>query len=159
MPPRPTVRETSRFPNRCSRECGAPGRHDAEWLRRWKKSSTTCTVSATECVSRLIESWPSWRPRLEHIPGVATHPAFRSAVTGRTSRTGTWPPKRQRKGRSTSSPRSGYWARPRTMTRSEEHTSELQSLTNLVCRLLLEKKKKNKSVYGECVDFSANCGD
>src|SRR5437016_6570509 len=28
--------------------------------------------------------------------------------------------------------------------RSEEHTSELQSLTNLVCRLLLEKKKKNK---------------
>src|SRR5258706_2629491 len=28
-------------------------------------------------------------------------------------------------------------------TRSEEHTSELQSLTNLVCRLLLEKKKKD----------------
>ena len=29
-------------------------------------------------------------------------------------------------------------------TRSEEHTSELQSRRNLVCRLLLEKKKKNK---------------
>src|SRR5438093_4991014 len=29
-------------------------------------------------------------------------------------------------------------------TRSEEHTSELQSLTNLVCRLLLEKKKRKK---------------
>src|SRR5437016_10297329 len=29
-------------------------------------------------------------------------------------------------------------------SRSEEHTSELQSLTNLVCRLLLEKKKKQK---------------
>src|SRR5438093_2373249 len=29
----------------------------------------------------------------------------------------------------------------RTYARSEEHTSELQSLTNLVCRLLLEKKK------------------
>src|SRR5258706_9771209 len=28
-------------------------------------------------------------------------------------------------------------------SRSEEHTSELQSLTNLVCRLLLEKKKKD----------------
>src|SRR5260370_21329466 len=28
--------------------------------------------------------------------------------------------------------------------RSEEHTSELQSHLNLVCRLLLEKKKKNK---------------
>ena len=30
------------------------------------------------------------------------------------------------------------------LIRSEEHTSELQSLTNLVCRLLLEKKKKEK---------------
>src|SRR6266478_4338375 len=29
------------------------------------------------------------------------------------------------------------------MIRSEEHTSELQSQSNLVCRLLLEKKKKN----------------
>src|SRR2546427_8663938 len=30
--------------------------------------------------------------------------------------------------------------------RSEEHTSELQSQSNLVCRLLLEKKKKDKEV-------------
>src|SRR5262249_57869403 len=37
-------------------------------------------------------------------------------------------------------PALGYWlGQP---FRSEEHTSELQSLTNLVCRLLLEKKKK-----------------
>src|SRR5438093_8845912 len=35
-------------------------------------------------------------------------------------------------------------ARDRRPARSEEHTSELQSLTNLVCRLLLEKKKKTK---------------
>src|SRR2546426_7978702 len=34
--------------------------------------------------------------------------------------------------------------RGRQETRSEEHTSELQSPCNLVCRLLLEKKKKNK---------------
>src|SRR5258705_9016146 len=33
------------------------------------------------------------------------------------------------------------WRAPR----SEEHTSELQSLRHLVCRLLLEKKKKNKN--------------
>src|SRR3989454_5536058 len=33
--------------------------------------------------------------------------------------------------------------RPRRYARSEEHTSELQSPCNLVCRLLLEKKKKN----------------
>src|SRR5438046_7797969 len=32
-----------------------------------------------------------------------------------------------------------------TLKRSEEHTSELQSLTNLVCRLLLEKKKKTQT--------------
>src|SRR5258706_7996820 len=31
-------------------------------------------------------------------------------------------------------------------TRSEEHTSELQSLTNLVCRLLLEKKNKTQMI-------------
>src|SRR2546421_8580548 len=31
-----------------------------------------------------------------------------------------------------------------TFTRSEEHTSELQSRSDLVCRLLLEKKKKKK---------------
>src|SRR5262249_56215520 len=30
--------------------------------------------------------------------------------------------------------------------RSEEHTSELQSLTNIVCRLLLEKKKMTNSI-------------
>src|SRR5256885_9234841 len=34
-----------------------------------------------------------------------------------------------------------------TRTRSEEHTSELQSPCNLVCRLLLEKKKTNGSPY------------
>src|SRR5438093_9701391 len=35
-------------------------------------------------------------------------------------------------------------APPRFWKRSEEHTSELQSLTNLVCRLLLEKKKSRQ---------------
>src|SRR2546426_5874556 len=34
---------------------------------------------------------------------------------------------------------------PAAAIRSEEHTSELQSPCNLVCRLLLEKKKKNTS--------------
>src|SRR5258706_7366191 len=36
------------------------------------------------------------------------------------------------------------------VTRSEEHTSELQSLTNLVCRLLLEKKKKTSTDTRGC---------
>src|SRR2546422_8161146 len=43
--------------------------------------------------------------------------------------------------RSTIPPRTAY--SPGFSTRSEEHTSELQSRLHLVCRLLLEKKKKN----------------
>src|SRR5256886_5854248 len=38
-----------------------------------------------------------------------------------------------------------------SFVRSEEHTSELQSQSNLVCRLLLEKKKKNKMI---CLSIS-----
>src|SRR5262245_64284196 len=38
---------------------------------------------------------------------------------------------------------------PACNTRSEEHTSELQSLRHLVCRLLLEKKKKKNTVRAE----------
>src|SRR2546430_9087478 len=36
-------------------------------------------------------------------------------------------------------------------SRSEEHTSELQSQSNLVCRLLLEKKKKNYIQLAACI--------
>src|SRR5258706_1040096 len=35
------------------------------------------------------------------------------------------------------------------MSRSEQHTSELQSLTNLVCRLLLQKKNQNNPSDGD----------
>src|SRR5436190_18669543 len=55
---------------------------------------------------------------------------------GRASRRSSTPARR----RSTAS--SG--TRRRGRTRSEEHTSELQSHSDLVCRLLLEKKKKKK---------------
>src|SRR2546425_8949518 len=40
----------------------------------------------------------------------------------------------------------------RKRVRSEEHTSELQSLAYLVCRLLLEKKKKNKKKCIVCTE-------
>src|SRR5690242_21286640 len=40
--------------------------------------------------------------------------------------------------------------------RSEEHTSELQSHVNLVCRLLLEKKKRRMSTWSYC---SCSCED
>src|SRR2546422_8545785 len=38
-------------------------------------------------------------------------------------------------------------ATPRPIPRSEEHTSELQSRLHLVCRLLLEKKKKSNNMH------------
>src|SRR5262249_30979525 len=38
---------------------------------------------------------------------------------------------------------------------SEEHTSELQSLTNIVCRLLLEKKKSTPQAPARCADGRA----
>src|SRR5438270_5497470 len=41
-------------------------------------------------------------------------------------------------------------ARQNRGLRSEEHTSELQSQSNLVCRLLLEKKKKKKNIFLYC---------
>src|SRR2546430_7907436 len=40
--------------------------------------------------------------------------------------------------------------------RSEEHTSELQSQSNLVCRLLLEKKKKHKSQLAKTITRNGN---
>src|SRR2546422_6312150 len=48
------------------------------------------------------------------------------------------PPRLPQDSRSKASLRCGV-----CLTRSEEHTSELQSRLHLVCRLLLEKKKKN----------------
>src|SRR5256886_9999886 len=46
--------------------------------------------------------------------------------------------------------------RLRRMLRSEEHTSELQSQSNLVCRLLLEKKKKINISAAHAVNYAAN---
>src|SRR4051812_49672907 len=45
--------------------------------------------------------------------------------------------------------RSGRPGTLRRCTRSEEHTSELQSHVNLVCRLLLEKKKKTSYILSD----------
>src|SRR2546430_4872749 len=65
-----------------------------------------------------------------------------------------YPPRDSRPDRIAAHPRRSRRLRQRLFarripeSRSEEHTSELQSQSNLVCRLLLEKKKKNyKYVY------------
>src|SRR5205085_7152514 len=56
-----------------------------------------------------------------------------------------------------------FAARDFRFLRSEEHTSELQSQSNLVCRLLLEKKKNKGSAYYVaqvvCADVNARQAD
>src|SRR2546426_2612811 len=52
--------------------------------------------------------------------------------------------------------RGGRPGRDPAQERSEEHTSELQSPCNLVCRLLLEKKKKSKEDYRRETTQTAN---
>src|SRR2546422_5864222 len=44
----------------------------------------------------------------------------------------------------------GFYGRWVNDVRSEEHTSELQSRLHLVCRLLLEKKKKTRPIRTGC---------
>src|SRR5438067_10570675 len=54
------------------------------------------------------------------------------------------------RGTDASSPvRLGVRRLPHDRSRSEEHTSELQSRFDLVCRLLLEKKKRNASLTAQ----------
>src|SRR4051794_41421546 len=65
---------------------------------------------------------------------------FRSCSTGSTtSRTSP-----------SSCPRSSRGSSATAPTRSEEHTSELQSPVHLVCRLLLEKKKQDSEKRNRC---------
>src|SRR5205807_3525990 len=73
-------------------------------------------------------------------PSTGTSPGH--TVPIRKQAQGTWQPEEKRKLRGQRTAPSGK-ARE-TTARSEEHTSELQSPCNLVCRLLLEKKKKKK---------------
>src|SRR5260370_10174228 len=49
--------------------------------------------------------------------------------------------------------RTDWGAASRSVGRSEEHTSELQSHLNLVCRLLLEKKKKSQETTMDCTRY------
>src|SRR5438093_7561154 len=77
---------------------------------------------------------------------------FRSAPPARPARP---PPRRSSSslrgsGRSTCHPAQA--AARQVLRRSEEHTSELQSLTNLVCRLLLEKKKVTSAAAAAPLD-------
>src|SRR2546422_6645023 len=87
-----------------------------------RRRHTRCSRdwSSDVCSSDLVATRPRYSP--VRVSTLTTSPSFRKS--------GTW----------TTAPVSrvaGF--------RSEEHTSELQSRLHLVCRLLLEKKKKKKS--------------
>src|SRR2546426_4631322 len=76
-------------------------------------------------------------PRSTLFPYTTLFRSHRAVRGGRPSRAGRGEARRPRGGRR----RGERLDRRSTAARSEEHTSELQSPCNLVCRLLLEKKK------------------
>src|SRR5690606_39350298 len=92
---------------------------------RGRTGGSTKGRSATACRPR----WCRWA-----CPGRPAPPARSCRSTG--------PERRRRPCHPRPGPRPGRVVR----RRSEEHTSELQSRENLVCRLLLEKKKCTKAI-------------
>src|SRR5688572_16747294 len=67
------------------------------------------------------------------LPVCDQHPSLACEIENQKSKIKNWPSR---------SATCAQTHRPLTFPRSEEHTSELQSQSNLVCRLLLEKKNK-----------------
>src|ERR1019366_2907186 len=104
--------------------------------RSWPRSSSACPASGP---AKPLSISPSWT-------GSARSSAFRSIpISDLTPRIRPSPPFP-----SASIPRRSpnrKPSKPPITPSSKEHTSELQSLTNLVCRLLLEKKKKTQRVH------------
>src|SRR5207249_8202086 len=96
------------------------------------------TQTHTLSLHALFRSWPGW---------TGAHDAAAPAVATRATRAGSrgCPPPRTPGARSGNTRPGRRPARSpgRRRTRSEEHTSELQSRFDLVCRLLLEKKKSS----------------
>src|SRR5687768_18338715 len=86
-------------------------------------------------------SWPGGRPSRACIGTHANTPEFPAAFRWRHSITSS---KFVKVSRVRMTPMGTPVDRRRSPSRSEEHTSELQSRLHLVCRLLLEKKKKKK---------------
>src|SRR3712207_7455604 len=83
---------------------------------------------------------------------------FRSSMCGKPSFRTAVEPSLRRHGATQEQLASSSIGRPRVSDhRSEEHTSELQSRQYLVCRLLLEKKKKN--IEQLFADSTSSCTD
>src|SRR5687768_17694376 len=93
---------------------------DGVWI-----GSRTPAPGFPAALSSFPHGWPAWRSRSSQV---YASPA-RSAAAGTSAKV--------------TAPLAATTSAPRPTARSEEHTSELQSRLHLVCRLLLEKKKKH----------------
>src|SRR5205823_11714007 len=106
------------------------------------QSSTRVGVSISACCSHYAHCLPPLfipEPATSEIYTLSLHDALPICAATRTA--GVTPPSRRRQKKSVSTSRYTSTTPPRRREiRSEEHTSELQSLAYLVCRLLLEKK-------------------
>src|SRR5438552_12616466 len=105
---------------------------------RASPSSETVNPSADSAASSRIHSTASWyrTPTRARYSGPNVFCSVNHfAVSDEVTATGT----------------AGVAGGDRPATRSEEHTSELQSPDHLVCRLLLEKKKKSKCNICACI--------
>src|SRR2546427_1688308 len=110
--------------------------------RRTKSTTRSRTSCGTHTLVRAPQGFflrpcaqPSIRPA-PHPSSGSSFPGTRSVVVRLGGPDGSWTGRQPPRSRRT------LFANGRT--RSEEHTSELQSQSNLVCRLLLEKKKKTQ---------------
>src|SRR2546429_1193522 len=113
------------------------------------------TMSALGARGRLLHIWSPWYPvtstrraRCASAPRKYTSSPLASAArNGSSGPAGASGPRQASRARRRSrTPRAWAIAPPLSGAplRSEEHTSELQSRLHLVCRLLLEKKKKDR---------------
>src|ERR1035438_10759819 len=108
-----------------------------------KTSSTSSGVNSCRSIWRMLSSSHS-------KPETTTEPSYQVVYTNRYGARGAGNPDFLTTSRPTRGSAADPGVRPtkqlrgQLLHRSEEHTSELQSLRHLVCRLLLEKKKKKK---------------
>src|SRR2546425_4758774 len=140
-PQAPPRARRSAAPGRCDwgRPCRAMSRPSP-----WAPGGSGALIPSSSISMGMATSISSRRPGSSSPPsicgwGTAKATSPRSSPPGPTSATPPLP-----RGTSTTTDSRTSWQGRRSRCRSEEHTSELQSLAYLVCRLLLEKKKKKQ---------------
>src|SRR5574340_1683290 len=117
--------------------CVGPGKSNLPFeLRRKAGDCSRVTAGPIDLIWACVQK-PVFLSRGDRDLGVAfpTHPGTQASISS-----GSKEPRSALESRRVSL--GAHWVDSRESSRSEEHTSELQSPKDLVCRLLLEKKKK-----------------